>query len=460
MKTRMTRLLTVLMAAVMLLSLAGCQSNNEKPADAAETNRDAIAAKVGDEYTVTLGEVEDAYSASVQQYQAYGMSAPTADADIESMQDYVVQDLVSAKVKQYQAKLMGIQLDEDAKKGVDADIEDEMAYWMDTFRTQAESEGATDVDARATEIFNEELKNSGLDMDVDAYRDYIRGFIETEAINKALEEKVKSEVSVSDEEIQTHYDDLLAKQKEAYATAPEGYLEDEENFEKFGGDPVLVVPEGYVRVRTITISPAEALDEGFETLKTELTALESEYGKLSLDSALKNPVRLTEIVKEYAEKKAESDKLYEEYIAAAKEKAGKAYAALQGGKSFSDVMQEFGEDDVYTTYPIFATEGLLMQKGVASSTWDQKLVDAVGKLQPGQYTDLIQLEDMFYICELVGDEEVVEKPLSDVKDSITEQTTNAKAETYWNEQLEAWLNDTKLVTYFEDVYRGVGKQAA
>ena len=390
-------------------------------------------------------------------YTSYGMSAPTADADIETMQDNVVSGLVGQKILLHEADLMNITLSEDEKNGVDADVEDQMNDYMDMFRSSAQSEGATDVEARAKEIFNQTLTSEGFDMDMDQFKEYIRGTLTETAITNKVEAQVKSTVSVTAADGKAYFDDLLATQKETYAATPENYLDDEEYYEKFGGDPILVVPEGYLRVKSITISPTGELSEEYNTLSSEMDTLEAEYGELSLTAASTSATRLAEIRTEYAEKKVKAVAPYENYIADARDKADKAYADLTAGKSFDDVLKEYGEDDVYTTYPIFVEKGLLMQKGVASSTWDQKLVDAVDKLKDGEYTAVINLDDMFYILQLVGPEKAGERTYEDVADEMTVRAQDQQAQTVWEAQQEEWNNDTSMVTYYEDAYRDIGK---
>ena len=462
MKKILIRLAALALAIAMTASMAACQlkDNGKTGADtdaADDAGRDEIAINVGDKWTITRGEVEDMYNNMLTQYSYFGMPAPTEDADIESLQDMAVEMLVSERVQMYQAELMGIVADKAMSDQIDADTEDEFETVRSTFRDQAVAEGAQDVDARTEEIFNEQLTAAGLDMDMRGYHDFIREQLEKEAIVNALSEKVKGEVTVTDDEIRDYYDNLLAAQKEAYASAPEEYLSDAESYEKLGGDPVLVAPEGYIRVRTITISPAEELSADHETLSTELGTLEAEFGNLSLTDATANAKRIAEIRAEYAAKRAEADKLYETYIAAAREKADKAYAELQSGKSFTDVLATYGEDSVYTDYPLFATEGLLMQKGIVSSTWPEAVVTAVSKLKQGAYTPVINVDDMFYIAELVGPEEAGEVAFEDVQEEMQRLAQSSKAEDYWKEKLEGWVADDKVVVYHEDVYRDIGK---
>lgn len=457
MKIGMKKWIALLLAAALLLTAAAC-SLEEKSGDAANSakERARVAANVGGKYDITKGEMIDQYDYLLGMYSYYGMAAPTADADIESLQDSVLAELVNGKVLLYQAGEQGITLDEARLAEVEATLDEEMQYWIDTFTAEAETEGAADVEARMRELFDEALAGSDMDLDMDGYREYLREMIEQDAIIAALEASVKAEVTVSEEEIQEYYDNLLDIQKEDYDETPGNYATDAEAFVMSGGNPVIYAPKGYIRVKTITVSPEETLSEDYTTLRTALDALEAEYGRLMLAGTAEDEARIAEIKAEYAEKKVEADALYEAYIGSAREKINEAYAALEAGKSFDEALQEFGEDDIYTTYPAFMEKGLLMRKE-GEETMDEKLVEAALALEFGEYSGIIQLDDMFYIIMPVGDEPDGTTPLADVYDVIREMAVSESAEALWTARQEAWNNDTALVTYYEDVYRDIGK---
>ncbi|MDO4571768.1 MAG: peptidyl-prolyl cis-trans isomerase [Clostridia bacterium] len=453
----MRKWIALLLAAALMAVSAACaleESADEGGDD--EAARAEVAVTVGGKYDITKGEIIDQYEYLVSMYEYYGMSAPTADADIETMQDSAVEGLVLSKLLLYKAEEAGIALSEEQIAEVEAQVEEEMQYWIESFAAQAESEGAEDVDARTEELFNEALVQSGMDMDMEGYRAYMRGMIEDEAMASALEESIKATVSITEEEVESYYDNLLEIQKADYDETPANYRTDKETFEMNGGNPVVYAPEGYMRVKTITVSPTEEVSEEYTTLRSELDALEAEFGALSLEDEAGNAARIAEIRTEYAEKKTEADALYEDYIQAAREKINAAYAALQAGESFEAVLEEYGEDDMYTTYPSFLEKGILMLKE-GETQMDAELVEAVLALESGQYSEIIQLGDMFYIVMPVGDEPAGTTPLEDVYETVEEMARAEKAETFWNEQQESWGNDTELVVYHEDVYRDIGK---
>ena len=99
---------------------------------------------------------------------------------------------------------------------------------------------------------------------------------------------------------------------------------------------MLLAPEGYVRVKVLSVMPEGALDESYGALLSEMAELEAEYGNLSLAPST-DTARTQQIKEQYAEKKAESDRMFEEYTASARAKINEAYGKLQAGESFDAV---------------------------------------------------------------------------------------------------------------------------
>jgi hypothetical protein len=297
-----------------------------------------------------------------------------------------------------------------------------------------------------------------------------------EAIKDALKAEITKGVTATDEEIQKYYDDLLKSQKDTYTTTPADFGYAAEDFQMNGGDPMLYTPEGYVRVRSISISPAGEVSKDYTALKDELTAIETKYGTAALTAladkyAAKNAeatdtsINITTgeieggatMVSDYITKKAAADALYEAFVKDARDKANEAVASLDAGTSFQDVLKKYGEDTMYTQYPSFVDSGLLMYVGGTDTTWNEELVKAVGLLKNGEHTGVILVDDVFYILELVGSEPAGEKTLTDAHDSIKAAVVTKNSDALWGTQLETWQNNTKIVKYFEDVYRSIGK---
>ncbi len=485
MKFTWKQAVSALLAIALMLSFAGCASKSGTASNSDATASDAqysekelaqVAVKIGKDLTITKGDVIDEYNYLVQMYSYYGMAAPTEDADIEAMQDNAVASLVSEKVQLYQADQMGVVLTEAEKADVASKVDAQMESYLSSFRTQAQSEGATDVETRANEIFQEQLDAAGMDMDMEGFRAYLTEGYQKEALLAALKTKVTEGVTATDDEIKTYFDNLLATQTDAYTTTPADYLSAAEAYQENGGDPMLFTPEGYVRVRSITISPAEDVSQDYATLKSDMETIANEYGAAALNAladkyaasgkpATDTSVAITaaeitggdKLVNDYLTKKAAADALFEEYIKDARAKANEAYAALESGTSFTDAIKKYGEDSMYTDYPSFVDTGLLMYVGGEDQYWDAKLVDAVKQLKDGEYTAVIQVDNMLYILQLVGVEPAATKTLDQVANQIKAQVVANNANTLWSDTVSKWSEDSKVVTTYEDVYRDIGK---
>ncbi len=486
MKLTWKHALSALLAIALMLSFVGCakktgdvaSNSNATASDAKYSDKELaeVAVKIGKDYTITKGDIINQYNSMVQMYSYYGMTAPTTTEDIEAMQDNVVSSLVSEKIQLFEAGEMGIVLTDAQKADVAAQTEEQMNYYLDSFRTQAQKEGATDVETRAKEIFQEQLDSASMDMDVEGFRDYLTKNYENTALMAALKAKVTEGITATDAEVKDYFDNLLSTQTESYTKTPADYLNAAEGYQMNGGDPMLFTPDGYVRVRSITVSPAEDVSQDYTTLKTDMDTIASQYGAAALkalaDKYAKTGAAATDtsvaisaaeieggakLVSDYLTKKASADAMYEEYVKEAREKANEAYAALESGTSFTDALKKYGEDTMYTNYPSFVDSGLLMYVGGEDTVWDAKLVDAVKQLKDGEYTAVIQIDNMFYILQLVGKEPAATKTLDQVTDAIKAQVIATNSDKLWNETLEKWENDTSVTTYYKDVYRDIGK---
>lgn len=485
MKFTWKQAVSALLAIALVLSFAGCAKKADTASNSDATASDAqysekelaqVAVKIGKDLTITKGDVLDRYNSLVEMYSYYGMAAPTAAEDIEAMQDNAVSSLVSEKVQIYEADEMGVVLTDAEKADVASKVDAQMESYLSSFRSQAQTEGAADVETRANEIFQEQLDAANMDMDVEGFRAYLTDGYQNEAIMTALKAKVTEGVTATDDEIKTYFDNLLATQTDTYTKTPADYLSAAEGYQKSGGDPMLFTPEGYVRVRSITVSPTADVSQDYTTLKSDMESIANEYGAAALNAladkytASGKPATDTSVtisaaeitggdklVNDYLTKKAAADALFEEYIKDARAKANEAYAALESGTSFTDAMKKYGEDSMYTDYPSFVDTGLLMYVGGTDTTWDAKLVDAVKQLKDGEYTAVIQVDNMFHILQLVGTDPAATKTLDQVTDAIKAQVIATNADKLWSDTLDKWEKDTSIVSYNKDVYRDIGK---
>lgn len=462
MKRRITRMLAVALCVALALGAAACGEQQAQdgatPAPGQAADRDAVAVQIGEDFTVTYGEVADYYDYIVSMMSYYGVSAPTADADIESYQDEAVDGLVAQKKQLYFAKQLGLdELTADEEAEVQAAVDEEMEYYFDMFRSDAEAEGAEDIEARAQELFNEELTASGMEMDYVEFEEYIFEQVAQQKTLEKLQEHVRSAATVDDDDVQAYYDQLLESQTTAYGEDASQYLTDQENFEMNGGDPAVVVPEGFLRVKVVTVAPQEAIDDTYEEKVAQMSEYEAEYGKLMLEDEKANAARLKEIKTLYDALRVETDQMYEAYMADAKAKIEEAKAKLDGGESIDAVLESYGEDAAYTEYALIAEHGRLMAQQSGADDFDDTLRNAALALADGTYSDVLQADDTYYIVYRVGTETAGTRTLDEVREAVEAAALTAEADAVWAEQEAEWDEDDSMVTYHEEVYRSIGK---
>ena len=462
MKRRITRMLAVALCVALALGAAACGEQQAQdgatPAPGQAADRDAVAVQIGEDFTVTYGEVADYYDYIVSMMSYYGVSAPTADADIESYQDEAVDGLVAQKKQLYFAKQLGLdELTADEEAEVQAAVDEEMEYYFDMFRSDAEAEGAEDIEARAQELFNEELTASGMEMDYVEFEEYIFEQVAQQKTLEKLQEHVRSTATVDDDDVQAYYDQLLESQTTAYGEDASQYLTDQENFEMNGGDPAVVVPEGFLRVKVVTVAPQEAIDDTYEEKVAQMSEYEAEYGKLMLEDEKANAARLKEIKTLYDALRVETDQMYEAYMADAKAKIEEAKAKLDGGESIDAVLESYGEDAAYTEYALIAEHGRLMAQQSGADDFDDTLRNAALALADGTYSDVLQADDTYYIVYRVGTETAGTRTLDEVREAVEAAALTAEADAVWAEQEAEWDEDDSMVTYHEEVYRSIGK---
>ena len=462
MKRRITRMLAVALCVALALGAAACGEQQAQdgatPAPGQAADRDAVAVQIGEDFTVTYGEVADYYDYIVSMMSYYGVSAPTADADIESYQDEAVDGLVAQKKQLYFAKQLGLdELTADEEAEVQAAVDEEMEYYFDMFRSDAEAEGAEDIEARAQELFNEELTASGMEMDYVEFEEYIFEQVAQQKTLEKLQEHVRSTATVDDDDVQAYYDQLLESQTTAYGEDASQYLTDQENFEMNGGDPSVVVPEGFLRVKVVAVAPQEAIDDTYEEKVAQMSEYEAEYGKLMLEDEKANAARLKEIKTLYDALRVETDQMYEAYMADAKAKIEEAKAKLDGGESIDAVLESYGEDAAYTEYALIAEHGRLMAQQSGADDFDDTLRNAALALADGTYSDVLQADDTYYIVYRVGTETAGTRTLDEVREAVEAAALTAEADAVWAEQEAEWDEDDSMVTYHEEVYRSIGK---
>ncbi len=463
----MKKTVKILIAAVLALaftvSMFGCSLVSVDD----QKNRAQVIAKVGD-MEVTKGEYMDMFDYYLYMYQMYGQDPTTTPDSLALFQDDILNAVVSTKVTAYQAKLQGYTtLSAEQQAEVDEGVQADLDYFKETAQSQAESEVAEDpsldVEKRKAEIFSEIVEQQfGEKLTEDQLKARLAEEKATNASITAMQEAFNATVTVTDEEVQAKFDEQLTADKDALTADPSGYKASQETFERSGGTPPLYAPEGYIRVKHISVLSEEEIGTEYTEIQTQMQDLADELAELTLEDEVANAVRIAEIKIEHAAKKAEAETMRNDLFASVKPKIDEAYAKLQSGTSFDDVMKEYTQDPDFTVTegvenPFYKTGALLSN---VSTEYSEEVREAAKKLTaPGSYSEIIIDDEGYHIIQLVGTEPSGDRKLADYQEQFKETVLTAKQDEEWYTMVDEWTKDTTVVTTYPDLIRDVGTAA-
>lgn len=464
MKNKITRTIAVALAFVLVLALAsGCSlvSVNED-ADLAQ-----VVAVVGGE-EILKGEFVELFESTSAMYTSWGITVGDLNKENrETLQDMTLDSLLRTKVADYMCEQEGInELTEEDKANIAAELEyskaNLMAYYIEYAKQAAWEDPSIDVQAYAEQMLLSAAQSAGAaSLTLEMYWMQLEDEITADYLYDKAMYHFCGDTTVEEAEIQAWYDEHLATDKQTYTDSPEDYRTNQELTERYEGqDPVLYVPEGYIRVKVICIEPETSIDPSYYEMVEEMATLQGEIGVLTLDDEAGNADRIAEIRARYNELKEESEAMYEAHTNASKQEATAIWRELNAGADFDAVMQEKTEDAYFLTYPIFMEKGRLMTELDCGVTdWDQTIKDAVYKLNKiGDYTNVIVTDTGSYIFQYAGDEKPGVRSLEECRAEIEAIVLEDKIGAAWEAKLGEWVADPELVTTYPEVIRDVGKK--
>ena len=472
------RIALIAMLLVAALALSGC---NLIGYDAELDGAQAVAKVNGTEITkANWLAYRDYLAAYEQQYmqQYYGFSMELDDAMLESYGEMALEQLVESQVVQDKLAELGLDaLSEEEEAEVVAYANDMVDMYklllrfqnygsIETVEEEAErlaseenpSEPvATVTDAELDAMLNEELSAIGYTYEY---------FYESQKISlqqDKLNEYTGKDVAVTDEQVKTEFDSLVATQKETYDATPASYAYAEQN-----GLDLYYMPEGYRGVKNLLISIDEQKKTEITNLNTELTtaqntlnsgnaqleemqaedasALDAE-AKAAYDeqvAALQEQVAAAQVTVE--ETQAKLDEVTEAAFAEILATAEEALAKAQAGEDFDALIQTYGMDSGMTAEPA-KTRGYLVCDGM--TLYVQEFQDAAMALaNVGDISGLVKTDFGYHILQYAGDIAGGAVEFTDeIKTAIhDEMLTEAKTAAY-DAALTQWVSEAKVETF-------------
>lgn len=469
MKATLAKALALVIGLALALSgcnLIGIDPKMQADEDIAKIDKDfsAVAATY-DGGEITAGEaVGDFNSAYSQMYYFYSQFGYQMDHD-------QVHELIENTLEQHvRAEIAAAHYDAEHELSAEelADVESQAQESADANAENAKSSVEGKTDEEIAENVRVLLHANG--MDYDAL--YANGLLNAKL--DAMEQLLRDEITeLTDEELQTAYDDKVAEQKESYT--------DGRSFENaMTGDDEIVcwVPDGYRTVKHILLKPADdvlqaytdavsardsaqtSLDDLNEELETanDGTAEEAEEteGEDATEESARTPEEIQADIDAAQVTLADSETAVAEAAQAClddvKATSDEIYERLDAGDSFEDLIAEYGEDPGMQNEPTM-TRGYYVS--AESQNWEANFRDAAMALnQVGDYTtEPVVSGSGVHIIAYTADVAGGEVALDEVHDALYDETLETAKEDHATETIDGWVEDANP-SYDADAFEG------
>ena len=226
---------------------------------------------------------------------------------------------------------------------------------------------------------------------------------------------IVKDVTVTDEEVQAHYDALVARQKEDFTAYPEEF-----EYAHQMGQLIVYRPEGFRAVRDIRIPFTGDDEKAAATLTEQIEMGIAEEGAQEQLDALYAPLEKT---------------------------AEEVQKKLADGEAFADLMDEYGCDPELKDEPM-RSEGYYIN----DTSYVNSLEYVEGSMmleQPGQVSSPLRSAYGVHLVEYIGDVAPGEVPLEEIRDAVAADALKEKQTEYYDQQRQALLEAAQVKYYPE-----------
>lgn len=394
-----------------------------------------VAAKLG-AYTVTVDEVASEYEYFVTYMSYYGMSVPTDPAEINEYVEMIVDNKIADLAVSWQADEQGITLSAEDEAEVEAGVQAHLAEIEESYREGvAEELGASateeEIAARVKELIDQDVMDY-MGVDLDTYLDSYRVSLVSAKKSALLQEKVTSSVTLGE----TDADDWYAKTVETDRTAveadPLSYREIVQDYESGASElPAFYAPEGFVRAQIIKVAMDADSAAAYAENKTQMTALESEFGALALKG--EEPARRGEIRTTYNALVSANAEL--EQAVLTKAEAIREEAATSN-ITFAELSKKYDE----SLSDADAENGHLVYTAGEDTAYPAAVREAVAALGDGDISDIIAVDGTFYIVRRVNAVAAGAPAMEEVRELAETRALSEKKDAAWNEAASAYAS--------------------
>ena len=359
-------------------------------------------------------EVIDPYN---EQYanEAFGFN-DADESSADTLQD-VMETLVADKLCRLKAEELGLtELTAEDEAAIRAEMEEYYQEQKDFFRDSVDTTGMTAEEAdAAVESYLETEVGVTLESLIEAER---ADYWYTKLFNETTRD-----VTVTDEEIQSYYDELLADQQQRFAEYPDDY-----EFAIINGETLVYNLEGYRYVKHILLTfsdPAAA------------TAVEDLYYQISELDPESDFEQITQLQEQL-----------NGYYTDLKARAEEILAELQAGADFDALIEKYGMDEGMRYEPA-KSDGYRVSAD-SSSLFSSEFIEGCMMLeQPGDVSTPICSVGGVHIIKYLGDVAPGAVPLEEVRDTLAAEVLSEKQDASFVEQEAQWIVDADVKYYPE-----------
>lgn len=486
-----------ILSIVFILSFcASCALyKDDKKSDAAGSDSQALAdiSKIREKYTqeqldtpvITIGKRTVSFSEYLDFFQEiytyyktnYNTDIMESAETLTKFLDLITESLTKDTVVLYEADELGLStLSDEQKAEIKANYDKEIAEMYDYYseyvsEDESYSDDTSKSDAIEKYILDEAEYYCGEGTTIDEYMDYLYEKEEEKYLQNLVFEALTKDVTVSDDELKTWYDEHIENDTTYFKEHPADYKDECDSYETTGyisdgktSIAPLYVPEGYGRIYHILIKSDNKVSDEYTENAKKMSELADEYGEIAFDNASNgeteaNNDRLAEILTEYNNLRKKNQAELADIYNDAKAKADEAYAKLEAGEDFAKVMYEYTQDSNFKEDGAFAKKGQLISTRYTSDVdWSAEIKKEYGKAKKGEYSKVFVDSDGYHIIYHVSNEKQGKRTFNSVKDEIYSNLIDTAKQSSYDEQMEALVSGGAPVIRNDELIESLTKR--
>lgn len=263
----MKRIIISALCLLLAFGIVGC----------AKDPRDTVIATVNKK-DILQRDFEAPFNMYLAQYSQVGYDMTKAE-NVKALQDMVFNTLVRSEVIYQQAASQGIALTDEEKVNLTNEAQAQYDALRSSYVQEAQADGADNAEVLGNQNFEAALKAEGFT--AQSFRSELEQDIQKSAVTAKLEEKIKSAVTLTEEDAKARYETELGEQRTAYTNAPAAFETAQNAYEAGTGTLPLYVPEGFVRVKHILVTDEATANDLVKRIDAgeDFDALMAEYGE-------------------------------------------------------------------------------------------------------------------------------------------------------------------------------------